>query len=218
MSGIIKALMYVSIFSGAVPLVLMFIYKKSIKQKHFIWLGLLILSSFLTDITSLIAIKTHLIRSNAYFGNFYNIIQFILLLLIYHEFYLKEKKLLILILCLIYFGFEIVNSIYFQKLSDPQTWTKTLSAMIFLGLAIGYVEHLLKRDPLINLLRFAPGWINIAVFFYFGFSLYIFIMAEYVFTSPPTDVALLFWGFHNFNNILKHCLFATGIYLAKSEK
>jgi hypothetical protein len=46
----------------------------------------------------------------------------------------------------------------------------------------------------------------------------LFMMTEYVFKNQSNDAAIVFWAFHNFNNIIKNCLFAAGIYFAGVRK
>ncbi|HET9057304.1 MAG TPA: hypothetical protein VFN30_10720, partial [Chitinophagaceae bacterium] len=53
-----------------------------------------------------------------------------------------------------------------------------------------------------------------AVFLYFSFNLFLFIIANYVFKNFSNEIGMTVWGFHNINNIVKNILFAVGIYYA----
>lgn len=209
--------MYASIFSGIVPLVAILIYRDKIRMQYFVWLGLLSSVSFLTDITSLIALKLRLFQSNTYLVNSYYIALFILLLLFYHDLYLKERKVVIFFLLIFFFGFEIGNSIAFQDLDTFQTYTWVFIGAIFICLSIGYFVHLLKSGATVDIAKSAPGWINLAMLFYFAFSLYLFTLAEYVFTNMHTDAATIFWSFHNINNVVKNSMFAVAVYYGARE-
>jgi hypothetical protein len=209
---------YVSTFSCVVPLVLMLIKKERIRKRYLTWLGILLLLSLGTDLISRVVLKFNLYTSTTYLINFYNILQFIIVLLIYYELYLKEKKMVVVLAAVVYFGFEIANSISSQTLNLNQTWSWAFNALIFVTLSCGFFKYLLDSRPVENIAQYSPAIINAAFFAYFGFSLYLFLWAEYAFSNLSNNAAIVFWAFHNFNNIAKNCLFAAGIYYAGAKK
>ncbi|HTH55166.1 MAG TPA: hypothetical protein VL728_03925, partial [Cyclobacteriaceae bacterium] len=154
-------------------------------------------------------------QSTALSLNLQDALQFILLLLIYREFYMKDVRALVAVTT-IYCGFEIVNSLFFQDINSFQTWTWAMGSLLFVGMSLGYFLFILKKQELVDVAGYAPAWINAAVAFYFSFSLYLFIVAQYVFSHASPDTSFVFWGFHNLNNLIKNILFAVAIY--KGEK
>ncbi|HET9056058.1 MAG TPA: hypothetical protein VFN30_04340, partial [Chitinophagaceae bacterium] len=61
-------------------------------------------------------------------------------------------------------------------------------------------------------------WITTAVFLYFSFNLFLFIMANYILKKFSAEIGMTVWGFHNINNIVKNILFAVGIYYAGKKQ
>jgi hypothetical protein len=215
MTEFTKALWYAPIFYEAVPLLLLLIKWKRLERRYFIFLGLLIITCLGADITSLVAINHS--QPTAFLLNMQDVLQFILLLLIYREFYLKGVTAIV-VLATTYFGFEIVNSLLYQSINDFQTWTWAWGSVMFVGMAVGYFVFMFKKHAIIDLAHFAPTWINASIAFYFSFSLYLFIVAQYVFANASADTSLVFWGFHNLNNFIKNILFAVAIYVGETKQ
>ena len=212
-----KVFVIISTFSVVLPFLLIVSNRSNLKKRYLKLLTLLMMVSFVADAASLLLSAAGIHSSIAYFLNIQDIAQFVLFVLIYREFYLDEHKKTLFFAALIYFGFEIISTLFFQSLNVNQTWSWTFSALILSCLSIGYFNYLLKTDPVYIITKFGPFWINVAVLLYFGFSLYLFAMAEFVFTKMETNSAIIFWSFHNLNNILKNIIFAVGIHRMRAK-
>lgn len=211
MHGFAKVTTHVSIFSAGLALLLMLIKWRSVKKRYFFFLGLLIIVSSPADLANLFLVANF--RATTYLLNIQDIFQFSLLLLIYREFYLKSKKQISIAMYICYLGFETINSTFFQKFSDHQTWTWTVSGIILIGTSIGYCLDMLEKLDVENILTHSPVWINAAVMFYFSLSLYLLVSADFLIKNASIDTSDIFWGLHNLNSIIKNCLFSVGIYL-----
>jgi len=205
---------YISIFSPVLPLLALTLKLRPTSQRYVNYLFLLISISFGADIMGLIEANNS--RSTAFSVNIQDVLQFILLLMIYREFYVKNLKTIIG-LATIYLGFEITNSLFYQDINSFQTWTWTFGSIIIVGMSNGYFIYMLKKTQVVNITRYAPVWINAGIVFYFTYSLYLFIVANYIFSNASDEATMAFWGFHNVNNIVKNICFAVGIYVGEEK-
>ena len=89
-----------------------------------------------------------------------------------------------------------------------------IGATVMIFFAIKYFWQMYNFLPAENLSKFFKAWINIAVFCYFSFNLFLFACANYIFENESTVVAMAFWSFHNLNNIIKNCVIAAGFYFS----
>ncbi|HTH56559.1 MAG TPA: hypothetical protein VL728_10990 [Cyclobacteriaceae bacterium] len=210
MSEFAKVITYGSIFSASLPLVLLTIRWRHVNHRYFYLLGLLIVLSIATEIACARKVANHLGTSRLL--NIQDTFQFVLLMLIYKDFYLKGKLTVLVAMIVSYLGFEGVNSVFLQNLDEHQTWTWALGGAILIGTSIGYYLDLLKKLEIEDILVYPPVWINAAVIFYFSLNLYIFFNAGFVFNNNAIDTSIVFWGAHHVNNIIKNCLFTVAVY------
>jgi hypothetical protein len=109
-------------------------------------------------------------------------------------------------------------SILFQPITEYQSSVRVVGGVLMISFALMYFWQIYLYLPAENLVRFLKGWINIAVFCYFSFNVFLFACGNYIFQNESTVVAMAFWSFHNINNIIKNCLFAVGHYLGTDGK
>jgi hypothetical protein len=143
--------------------------------------------------------------------NVFFAIQFILLCLIYYSLFINKK-----LVGTILFSFPIafiVYSLFLQSIHEYQSLFITLESILLIVFAIRYCFQTFQILPTREIMKYFPMWVNMAVLFYFAFNLFLLASANYIFKNAPTEVAMVFWGFHNLNNIIKNGMFATGIYV-----
>jgi hypothetical protein len=198
-----KILIYLSYFSGIVPLYFLYMKRQHPRSGVYKLLALLLLLSVLSDLIIFLLAKSSI--SNIAVVNTYFLLLFLVLSLIYADL-LKEYKKIIFTICFLFTVFFIVNSIYIQSINSIQSYTSTISGLILLLYSILYSVFVIKFLPANNLI-----WINIGVVFYFSFNLFLFIISTYVFTNMGTYEMNALWSFHNVNNIIKNILFAVGV-------
>ncbi|MFM6975503.1 MAG: hypothetical protein ACKOW2_01480 [Sphingobacteriaceae bacterium] len=128
-----------------------------------------------------------------------------------------------------------------ENLSVFQSYTLTLEGILLMIYStLYYIEHqkrlntqlpiseelseknLLEStkvyESIFNSTNQSNLYINSAVFFYFVMDIYLFSISNYVFRNESVDIAMTFWSFHNFCNIIKNGLFAAGIYYVGQKK
>lgn len=203
-------LIYISRFSVLIPLVLLLRGKVNVGDNMLKVLGLLLFISAFSDLICYIMFKMNI--PNMAIINLYFIIQFLLLSYFYGQI-LNNRKLVYTILFL-FLVFVVINTLFFQPFTEFQSWSDGLQSIILLVYAVNYNLRLLRNPPQDESLTSFTLWINMGVMFYFGLNLYLFFITHYVFENESTEIAMISWSFHNFFNIVKNILFATGIYYA----
>lgn len=76
-----------------------------------------------------------------------------------------------------------------------------------------YFHSLLIKLRVINVMKYGLFWISTGTLYYYSFNLFSSIPTMY-FTNLSSEDAMVFWSFHDANNIVKNILFCVGIYYA----
>ncbi len=206
-----KILIYASYFSVLIPIILLLARKQNFKSKILKVLGILLFAWAFSDLGSYILFKMG--RSSITLYNVAIIVQFFLLNYLYHI--LLNSKTIIYIGLLVFIVFFILNISYIQPFSEFQSWLFFASSIVFIIYAVLYYGQTLRANPPVDPFRFYSFWVNSAVFYYFAFNLYLSAMSNYVFKNMTSEDSIAYWGFHNFNNIMKNMLLATAILVFK---
>jgi hypothetical protein len=210
-AGIIK---YASIFSVAFPLLLyLFRVKRLSRSGHMI--GAIVIVSALSDGISYIVASAGM--STAVVLNTYFVVSFVLLCWFYHDALqtpgsrrIVKWGLVIFILAYIFITAFIQSFTQFQSLM----WTT--SGAITIVLSIAYFISVFAATRPMN--DFGLLWVNSGILFYFSFNLFLFIMSSYVFTRFEPEVGIIFWSFHNVNNVIKNVLIGLGISTSRADE
>ena len=209
------AINVISAFAFLIPLASGIMISQSAKSRIVNLLLVLFIVSGVIDLVTLY-LKVSPVQS-AVLINFYTVIQFFLLSVIYYELYLREHRSAFYITIAVYVVFEVLNSIFFQPFTAFQNFSWTLTAIISILYAIGWKFHVFITTPVLKMARYSHFWINTAILCYFSINLFLFILTNYVFTNMSEAAGRIFWSFHNVNNIIKNVLFAIGIYYSSSK-
>ncbi len=141
-------------------------------------------------------------------GNLFFLVQAELLLLIYREAFSWKMRFVIWagsVYALLY----IINYSFVQSLYTVNSYSIAISCLLFIALSLNYFRFLLKNLPETFVHRSPMIWINIAVLIYFGGSLFIFMLYNYI----PTAI----WILHNMLNITKNILFFVAIWQSQRK-
>ena len=200
----------ISPLSVLVPLFFYFRKIRVKKERHINILAILLVVSGVADLIGYLLWRKKI--PNAFVLNSFFTIQFFLLSYLYYQ--LLNKKIRIYLPTILYVAFLIINTIYIQPFNEYQSWMRMAGSLILILYAILFFRQLLLTLPTDKLATYPPFWISTAVFYYFSFNLFLFIVSNYAFTHLTVRESMLFWSFHNVNNVVKNLLFATGIYYA----
>jgi hypothetical protein len=167
--------------------------------------------SFLCDVAVLYHAQLKI--SSNYVGDGYRLAEFILLIGIYYRAFNNPKTARpFLILTALFILFFIFNMIFFQR-EKINSYTNIFATLVFIVLAVGFFYKLMKDLPALQVYLLPMFWVNVAVLVYFAGNLFVFTLSHYLVTVL-NDNLMVYWGFHNFLNILKNVLFAVGFYVS----
>jgi hypothetical protein len=214
MEVMIKAILYSSLFSVFIPIFFLFKKTGEYKRIEIKILAAVIFLSAAFDLINYCLAKVEV--PTMVTDNIYCIIQFFLLSYIFYHL-LKNKELIYLGL-VVYSILLIANTLFFQSFNEFQSWCRVAEDVIILTYVVSFYKYILTCEPPIDGLTHPPFWINSGVGFYFAFNLSMFLFSNYVFTNLSEDISMLFWSFHNANNIVKNIFFAAAIYYAGIEQ
>ena len=200
---------YVSIASILLPIIFFVVVKQLIKNQAFNFLIAAILLSFVTEIVYTILGYLH--TSNFIVGNIYTVFFFLILILFYKNL-LPQNKNWLYIFFTLYSGFIIINTLFFQNIMEYQGYSRAFGGVLIIVCSLMYYRSLLNNLPASNVMQYGLFWVNTGITYYYSFNLLLFIYSNYVFSNLPSDLGIIFWSFHNVNNIVKNILFCVGIY------
>jgi len=201
-----KVLAYSSLFSVIIPIACYLLSKKKNRISKILFI--LLLASLFADVGNITYLKSGF--KGYIIPNIFFIAQTILLSIIYYLL-LREKKI-VFVMEFIFLIFCAFNFAFFQNINESQSLLWLLGDTLILAYAIQYYQGVYKLMPIENITQYSPIWINNAVLYYFSLNFFLFAAANYIFKNEPPEVGMVFWSFHNFNNIVKNCLFAVAIY------
>jgi hypothetical protein len=204
-------ILYASIFSVLVPLIISLKVRKQIKEPTYNFIGWILLVSLISDLTSLFLVKNSI--SNFPVTNIYVIVSFTLFSIFYSKLLPFRKKLIYVIL-FFFINFFLYNTFLVQGFYSFQGYTRALGGLIMVFYSYTYFSSLLKNLPCTDIKGYGLFWINTGTSFYFSFNLLLFVFSSYVFENLTQEASMYFWSFHNVNNIIKNILFCVGIYYA----
>lgn len=209
-----KVLLYISYFSIVVPIYFLFRKKHALKLRQYQLLGVLLLVSAVADMVGYILIRNDI--SNHVVNNIYFMVSFIVLSLMYAQ-PLVDARPSIYSFIGVAFCLFIWDTFCLQSITGVQSYIATFCAILSIGYAIIYYDHLLTTLPATNITRLPFFWINTAVTYYFGLNLFLFVFSTYIFENLKDEEILVVWIFHNVNNIIKNILYAIGLSRIKNE-
>lgn len=210
-AGLIK---YASIFSVAFPLILYLIRAKGL-SRHAHMIGAMIVVSAISDGIGYFVARAGI--STAVLFNTYFVISFLLLCWFYYS---VSQTATARNLTKWGLGIFIVTYIFIAWFVQPFTQFQTL--MWTTGGAIGIIFSISYFISVFSAARpmndFGLLWINSGILFYFSFNLFLFLMSSYVYTHFEPEVGIIFWSFHNVNNVVKNILIGLGLSTARADE
>jgi len=202
---LIKLLIYSSIFSPVVPLIVRILNRKYNLNPSFKVVLILICVSFISDFTSLILVKSGV--SNYLIINIYYLCE---ILLTGTFFYLTLGKKWIVIgvfssLFVCFIGYAaLVGVDQYQHEIIPifNLFSILFSVLILIEIFKKGEDLFIDTNPLF--------WFSIGILVYFSGSLFTDVLSKQILSGPLT------WAFHNIANILKNILFAIGLWKVRA--
>ncbi len=205
-------LSYVSLISVLIPIITYVAFPNYLKGGSVI--SGLILASLVADIAN--ECYTQAGQNGFLIINGFFILQFLLLNQFYY--YLINDKLLIKLIVIFYVILIILNSLFYQGFNEFQHLLRVYECLALITYAVISYYNLFKNPSTDRHFNLFVLWINMGVLFYFFFNLYLFGISNYILKQMFRDDAMIIWGSHSFNNVVKNVLFAIGLYEAGKKK
>jgi len=193
-----------SYVSCLLPLIFSLLKRPSSKAIHLV--RILIAASFLFDTVSLFYGRQ---GHNTYpINNFFLLIQFLILLLIYREAFSWPKPIVYWIGS-IYTVLFMINYLFIQSPYSLDSYAYTASCVVLIVISLLYFRYLLKKLPETFVHRSPLIWINIAVLLYFGGNLFLFMVYNFFVSG--------IWILHNMLNIIKNILLFVAVWQSQRK-
>ena len=212
---IFKVLLYISYFSIVVPIYCLLRKRHVLKLRQYQLFGVLLMVSLIADVVGYVLILNQI--SNHAVNNIYFLVSFAVLSLMYARLLPDVKQAIysfIGVACCIF----IWDTFCIQTITGVQSYVITFCAILSIGYALIYYDHLLNKRPALYIMQYPFFWINSAVVYYFGLNLFLFAFSNYIFENLKDEEVIAVWAFHNVNNIIKNILFAVGLSVIESKR
>ncbi len=144
----------------------------------------------------------------------YTVIEFIIISKIYSvELKSMFSNSFFLILILLFGGFAVCNTIFFQGIFTFNSNAITVSGIIIIFFCLSYFYSLLKEIKY-NALETNPMfWINSGFLIYFSSNLILFFINNYMFKDEASAASYLVWGLHAIMNIVLNLFYTVALWV-----
>lgn len=200
---------FASNFSVLIPLLFLMLRWRQVNVATYFFLIAAIVLSLISDGVTFLQGRTG--ASNYYVSNVYIMCTYVFLALFY-LLLIPGYRVLIYASIVVYGAVILLNGLYIQDINDFQGYNFSIASILLVAFSVLYFIQIVRDAPTPEITSFPLFWINSSIFFYFSFSLFLFVFSDFVFSSLSNAEGRIFWSFHNVNNIIKNVLFAVGIY------
>jgi hypothetical protein len=214
-SRVVEIISHISSLSIIAPL-LCYLLKFRIASRPVHIIGALVIVSALCDLTGFILMSGK--HSTATVFNIYYLSTFILLSWYYYEsiFNARHKNVLP-VGSMVFLALFLLITLTMQDISHYQNMVWVLISVILMAYALVFGAYLHTNLPYTSEQGESAICFNCGIFFYFTWSITIFILSEYLFEKLDPETTLAVWGAHNMGNIGKNMFLTVGFYLTKNR-
>jgi hypothetical protein len=212
MSDLVLVLKYVSYGSSMTPVIL-FLLVKNFQLKYLNLFIALSVCSFLSDTLCLIFINQK--KSIESIVNLQDVIQFVMIVLLYWKFLLKNDeyfKVRLKYLLLFYF---LATAFFWKGLSGYQNFSWTIASISTMLIAMRHV-HVISKTQIFGIAKFGPFWISAGLIIYCSLAISLIAMLNYMEQRLGIRDFWATWMFHNVTLILKNFCFLLAVWYASN--
>lgn len=173
-----------------------------------------ILLSALSNVVS--AILAHQRVNNLYLYHFYTIAEYLVLSVFYYNKFtgwpLAQKA--ILVVCVLFTLLCLLNPLFFQNLSQFDSYTSSLEAIFVIIMSIALIN---KESELLTLQPWKDNpvnWFNTGLLLYFSGSMFLFLLSNYIVEASRT-IQVVAWSTHATFVFFMYILFTIGFIKCK---
>lgn len=207
------ALMYLSILSPILPLILLFKFGNKLENKIKKTLILLLSLAIIADLTSLFLAFNSI--NNYPVIHFYTVA--IALTVFYYYHLIIDKKwmsYILLVLTFFVIGVSLYEIFFNEGIFNPNNLNYSVVGFIFIFLSLSFfvirLETIKTRNEIFDYLF----WINCAILLYFGSTFILNLFENYIRYDNP-QIFVFTWVIQLFATILFNLLIAKGIWTLK---
>jgi len=106
----------------------------------------------------------------------------------------------------------VLNSVFIQHLSQNNTYTRSVEAILIIVCAVAYFYRMLSETMLSQPARSPYFWINTGLLIYFAASLLLFTMSNYIRGPQYKHLRQDIWTLHAFFTIVLYCFISIGLW------
>lgn len=114
--------------------------------------------------------------------------------------------------------FNIVNSIFFQKMNEFNSYAWGVNTFVLMVMAFLYLYTLYLRIEDVAIETHSGFIINAGFLVYFGGSLFTYLLGWYILSQEPSGLFANGWIIQAIANICKNCIVTYGITLSYSRR
>tara|TARA_B100000678_G_C18201123_1_gene499494 strand:+ start:1063 stop:1698 length:636 start_codon:yes stop_codon:yes gene_type:complete len=198
------------------PFIIGLLRRKQLNREQRL-LMLLICISFISEIAAFV-LDNYLSLNNLVVYNFYNILWFVLLMLIYRpvfNYYFSSYVPYLLILG--YTAFAVSNMLFFQPLSTFNSNSIGLSLSVFMALSLLFFHKDLTSSVNLTVKNRPMLWLNTGIFLYSSGTLLLFLFINPMIESG-SGILPLVWSLNVFLNVLLNGFYAMALWIKAKEE
>lgn len=209
-----RALTYISIASGFVPLIICFTKLKTLDRKSRVLFIYFIISA-ITEILSLPLASSYI--NYFYLQNSFVLIEFFLFAFVYYlDFDSIFLKKIIRYFVLFYFLASLAVFLFYKPFSQSNNITSIFEAWILMSFSIFFFYKIQSELAIPKLSDYPPFWYNCGILIYFCTSLILFLFNDFIENCSRRTFENL-WSLHLVANTAFNILMAIGIWKNRSK-
>lgn len=111
-----------------------------------------------------------------------------------------------------FFAFAVINSVFFQPLTQFNTYARSTEAVIIVFCSIAFFYKMLSDTNIERPERLPYFWINTGFLIYFSASLLLFTLSNYIRDVQHKQLKYDIWTLHAFFSILMYTFVTIGLW------
>jgi hypothetical protein len=174
-------------------------------------IGLVFLTSFIANISSLILININEVRQYVNIPYVvYVLLSFVLLSKVYHLTlrYIDIKWFVVIAVILI--SFSLFNLFFIQK-TNPNSYANIFHSGVLIVYSLLYFYVLMRDLPSLYVHHIPMFWFNSVILIFHAGAFFLFSFSSYLVNVQKNDM-MIYWSFHNILSIVEHILVLIGLY------
>lgn len=194
-----------------IPLIIGFI-NKNYKNKSTAPVFILLFATFFIEIINVICSLKGI--NNMVIFDVYTLLEFILFILFYKQFFDSVKPSSIhYLLIILFLGVATLDTFFINDYMTINNFSASVESIVFILYSLLAFFFIMKRLMFQNLLNNSFFWINIAILIYFAGNLFLFLFSNHLQKNDQAQY-LAVYNIHSVTNIIYYILISIGFWKA----